>query len=224
MNNFLLHNLGSNSLRVVSHEPQERKRDWDEYNVVVEGLKTAAQMRALYQPGLEINVGLGFYLQEVDIGHSGAGFCRASLVFRGLFKRKTWGEPGVALTTRQMDDLKIGTATTVAKAAVLDATPTFIAHIYDGVAPDYSLVGRRITAPPPGLVFPVAFGAGPWTFWGDYVPTKNVLPKPGGGDLGGWALTDLQADVVEGTTSVMGSDNQLFGKQQTYTLFWPEVP
>ena len=225
MNGFILTNISAGGVRVISKEPNARKRDWDEYNVVVEGRLTETQMRAAFPMGRKLNVGLGFYLQDLDFAHAGAGLNRASLVFRGLFARKVWGEAGAALAVRNMDDLLVGTSTTVAKAAVLDVTPTFTARVYDATEPPYSQIGKRVSAPPTGLVFPVAAGAGPWTFWGSYVPTTNVLVGITSGiSAGGWAITDVQNDEISGDTAVLGSINQLHGKTITHTLFWPQVP
>ena len=226
MNGFILSSMADGApVRVVSHEPHARKKDWDEYQVIVEGRLTEDEMRARYQPGLKLNKGLGFYLQDNDTTHAGAGLTRAALTFRGLLERKVWGTPGAALATRAIENLKIGTSTTVPRANVLDVTPTFTAHVYDAAPPPYANIGKRVSTPSPvaGLVFPVTAGVGPWTFWDSYVPLINVLataPPP----FGGWALTDVQADSVEGDTAVLGSLNQLYGKQQTYTLFWPAVP
>lgn len=230
MKSFLLTTIPRGGVRVVSLEPDARKKDWDEFAVVIESRLNEAQLRTRYPMGFKMNRGLGFYLQDMEWRHAGAGLSRATLNFRGLFERKVWDEAGAALAVRQMDDLKIGTSTTVPKASVLDVTPTLMVHVYDAQSPPYALLGAKVagTSPVPGVVFPVAAGVGPWQFWGSYVPTTNVL----GGTtttatavaLGGWALTDVQSDEVSGDTSVLGSINRLHGKRLSYTLFWPQVP
>jgi hypothetical protein len=224
MKGFLLTTIPTGGLRVVSQEPAPRRKGWDEYSIVVEAPLTEAQLRAKFPMGHKLNKGLGFYLEDFDFSHAGAGLNRATLLYRGLFARKVWGEPGASVATRQMEDLKIGSSTTVAKASVLDVTPTFTAHIYDAVAPPYSELGAKAVNPPAGLSWPVPASTGPWRFWGSYVPTTNVLggttTSPTAIAIGGWGMTDLQADEIEGE-SVFGG---LYGKRQTYTLFWPEVP
>lgn len=230
MKSFLLTSIPVGGVRVVAREPEARKRDWDEYTIAIESRLTEGALRVRYPLGYKLNQGLGFYLQELQWKHAGAGLSRAELNFRGLFARKVWGEAGAALAVRQMDDLKIGTSTTVPKASVLDVTPTFTAHVYDGQTPPYAQLGAKVTGTSPvaGLVFPVAAGVGPWQFWGSYVPTTNVLGGTTSSStavaLGGWALTDVQSDEVSGDTSVLGSLNTLHGKRCTYTLFWPQVP
>lgn len=217
MNAFVLHNLPTNRLKVVSFETSQPKQGWDEIEAVVEGAMSESALRALYRPGLKYNKGLGFYLDDPRTEPAGAGFSRAMLRLRGLFQRKVWGLPSVALATRNVENLQTkigGRNVTIAKAAAMDATPVFRAHVYDAVPPPYSSVGKTATTPPAGLVFP-ALASTPWTFWGAYTPTVNV-PS-------GWVMTDVQSDVIEASGSVLGS-NALHGKELTYTWFWQQVP
>lgn len=220
MNAFRLTNFGSNGVRVVSSETKTPAQSWDEISAVVESTLSMDALRALYPAGKRLNTGLGFFLQEPEFAPAGGGLNRASLRLLGLFARKAWSQPGVALATRQVDTLTVklnGVTQTFDKASIMDATPVFRVRILDATPPPYEAVGAAATTPPIGTAWPTPAGAGPWTAWGSYVLTRN-LPS-------GWVLTDLQADPVGTTDSApLGSAQTLWDKEYTYTLFWPWVP
>lgn len=222
MNSFALHNLPASNLRVVNHNLTENEFGWDEMDVVIEGLMSVEEMRGRYQSGMGKSgqeFGLGFYAQTVECEAAGAGFSRAHLTMKGLTRKKLWSEPGVALATRQMENLTVkvgGVNKTYDKASVLDATPTLTVNIWDAGLPPYDKVGKTAAALAlPGIVFPVDTDGG-WTFWGSYVPTHNV-PF-------GWVLTDVSAEPVTAARTAQGTDAMLWGKRLTFTKFWEQVP
>lgn len=219
MNAFRLTNF-TNGLKVVSHEVKTPAQNWDEISAEVESTLSLDALRAAYPAGRRLNLGLGFFLQEPEFAVAGGGLTKATLRLQGLFARKAWSHPGVALAARQVENINVkldGVIQSFEKATYLDATPVFKVRIMDGTPPPYEAVGKAASSPPIGTAWPTPAGAGPWSAYGGYVMTRN-LPS-------GWVLTDLAADPVFGTEAgPLGTAQTLWDKEFTYTLFWPWLP
>lgn len=219
MNAFRLTNF-TNGIRVVSQEVKTPAQNWDEISAEVESTLSLDALRAAYPSGLRLNLGLGFFLQEPEFAPAGGGLTKATLRLQGLFARKTWSHPGVALAVRSVENINVklnGVIQNFTKASYMDATPVFKVRIMDGTAPAYEQVGQAASSPPIGTVWPTPAGAGPWSAYGGYVMTRNI-PS-------GWVLTDLQGDPISSADAgPLGSSQTLWDKEYTYTLFWPWVP
>lgn len=214
MNAFDLTRTQPGGIEILEWREGAEHRNWDTLRVSVAARMTPSAFKTRFPEGRTLPVGLGMVIERSDATSGPNGWCEGELGLRGLFRAKRWGRllgDTADFVYNFVDIVENGVQSTINRLNYLEVVPSFEVVAFDQWPPDQRALGKKATTPYAGLSFPPEYSpaSGPFTFWGDYIPT---VQRPFG-----WVLAQIDSEELGNTT-------RLYRKMLRYVWRWPLVP